>query len=94
MGLPSRVTGSEIPLEPQHLQTLKENFQLTPYAPIWYQAVRAVSGPQQSHRGYVKHVGLRDMKQHAMGSASLGTMLLLRECASQEEGQGPRGHKA
>lgn len=53
-----------------------------------------VSGPQQNHWGYVKHMGLRDMKQHAMGSASLSTMLRLRECAFQEEGQGPRGHKA
>lgn len=58
------------------------------------QSQQSVSGPQQSHQAYIRHVRLRDMKQHAMGSASLSTMLLLRECAFQEEGQGPWGHKA
>lgn len=62
--------------------------------PNMVEGSQSVSGPRQNHRGYITPMGLRDMKQHAMGWASLGTMLLLRECAFQEEGQGPRGHKA
>lgn len=101
MGLPSSFTGSETPLESQHLQTIKSCkpwrktsswLHMHPYGRR--RSEQSVPGPQQNHWGYIKHTGLHDMKQHAMGWASLSTVLLLRECAFQEERQGPWGHKA